>query len=110
MINNVSQRVLEALGRYKFLSLSQMLRIGIGTVSKRYLREQIKFLKDRKRPFIGVIEFGAYTQVVGGRMEYIYYLKPFGAQVLQDLEISPEWIRTPIGKPQLASLYAHRKL
>lgn len=89
-----------------------MLRAGVGTVSVRYLRSQIKALTtDRKRPLIGVIEYAPSGPARGGRYEYVYYLKPYGKKLLlEQLGIPPKEIRIPVGHPQFHRLYHHRRM
>lgn len=88
-----------------------MLEIGVGTVSKRYLRTQLKLLTDRSKPLMGIIQYAPSGPMRGGRFEYIYYLKPYGKNLLEEQgKIDPSEIRIPIGHPQFHKLYHHRKM
>lgn len=111
-ITNVAEQILISLGRYKFLTVSQMLKAGVGTVSTRYLRSQLKvLLTGRRRPLIGVIEYAPSGPMRGGRYEYMYFLKPYGKKLLvEQLGLSLKETRMPIGHPQFHRLYHHRRM
>lgn len=112
-ISNVSEKILLALSKYKFLTVSQMLnKVGVGTSSISYLRTNLRNLKnDRKRPLIGVIEYAPSGPSRGGRYEYFYYLKNYGKKLLvEQLGVEEQSVKIPIGVPQFHSMYHHRRM
>lgn len=108
-ITNIQGNVLEALSRYKFLTMSQMLKLDIGTTQYQYLQKQIKSLRDRGRPLIGTHNFHT-PQPRKGRVESMHYLTPKGREALVfELDIEAENVKMPIGKSMAYKDYQHRK-
>ena len=108
-ITMIQGNVLEALARYKFLTMSQMLKLDIGTTQYQYLAMQTKSLRDRGRPLIGCHNFHI-PQPRKGRVESMYYLRPKGREALVfELDIPEEKIKMPIGKSVAYKDYLHRK-
>ncbi len=101
------QKILEALARYKFLTSSQMIRLGI---SKRRsnLSVMLKPLKETKRAFIGEMQFAFIP--TKGRLENFYYLKNKGKRILLDSGMEETEIRIPKGRTVMFTQdYFHRK-
>ena len=99
--------VLFFLGKYKFLSSSHLLELGLyknrGDVSK-----LLKSMTDQKKPSVDVIKFP--TDPTIGKLEYLYYLTKFGEKVLlEDLDYPYEKIKKVKSKPISTKDYFHRK-
>ena len=103
IITPKQQEILMALARFKFLTTSQMVRLGIDKHSQNLNGNLVK-LRERKRKLINHINFGM------GK-EYFYFLTQKGKQLLVDhLYLSPDEIKAPIGRTSFFSTdYNHRK-
>jgi len=109
VITNIQSNVLEALARYKFLTMSQMLALDIGTVHYQYLWKQVASLRDRGKPLVGCHNF-KIPQPRKGKVESMYYLTKEGKRSLVlDLLIPEEEIKMPLGKTVAYKDYLHRK-
>jgi len=86
-ITFIQSNVMEHLARYKFLTLSQMLALDIGTTQYQYLWKQVMSIRDRKNPLVGCHSFGI-PQPQKGKVERI---------------------KMPIGKTAAYRDYFHRK-
>lgn len=107
IITMLEAGIMEALATFKYLSLSQMLRLGIGT-SKNNLSRVTAKLKESKRAFIGQIEFAFHPKL--GRLETIFYLRWKGKKLLiQHLKRHPEEVVLPKGNSLFYKDYFHRK-
>lgn len=101
VINNVQADILESLGRFKFLSTTQIKRL-IGK-SLSYNREQIASLFERKY-------IKAYHLEKPAKAENIYYLSENGKDVLlQNHKFFADDIKIPKGVPLVVRDYVHRK-
>jgi len=108
-ITNIQGKILEGLARYKFLTMSQMLKMDIGTTQYQYLAMQTKSLRDRGRSLIGCHNFHI-PQPRKGRVESMYYLTRKGREALVfELDIEQEKIKMPIGNSVAYKDYLHRK-
>ena len=103
IITEKQQAILLALAKYKFLTTSQMVSLGIDKHTQNLNGNLVK-LKERKKKLIRHINFGM------GR-EYFYYLTPKGKQILVDhLYLSEDEIKAPVGRSSFFSTdYKHRK-
>lgn len=101
-------KILEALARYKFLTSSQMIRLGISN-RRSNLSVMLKPLKETKRAFIGEMQFAFIP--TKGRLENFYYLKPSGKKALiEGGLLAEEDIKIPKGRTVLFTQdYFHRK-
>ena len=83
-------RILEELARYKYLTSSQMVRLGLATVRNNIYRA-VKPICGPKKP----IDKKNFSPIPGvGKLESVYYLRPSGADILvQELDYSKEKIR-----------------
>lgn len=101
-------KVLLNLAQYKFLTTSQMIRLGVAT-KRSNLSPHLRRLRDGSRPFIARMEFGTHPKQ--GRLEDFYYLKPKAKKALiEELQMRPEEIKMPIGTSTLFNNdYFHRK-
>lgn len=106
------EKILRSLARYKFLTTSQMLRLGVSTHQPN-LSKSMKVLKTRK--FVETADF-SLTQRIDKKVrtrkaESFYFLTKKGATEVQGrLEVSAEVIKYPTGTKTLFSdKYFHRK-
>lgn len=104
--NPTHSKILESLAVYKFLTYSQMVRLGISK-QKPYLSRTMKVLLDRK--YVARLDFGVDPKK--GKLESFFYLLNKAKTLLMD-----EWgwsegqIRLPIGRSSFFSKdYYHRK-
>lgn len=100
--------MLLALARYKFLTTSQMILLGISK-HRSNISKHLKELREGKRPFVGRMEFGTHPKQ--GRLEDFYYLTPRAKKSLMDgLQMQADEIQLPIGTSTLFNNdYFHRK-
>lgn len=108
VLSNAQTNILLSLARYKFLTSSQFLKLGISN-RRSNLSVMLKPLKESKRPFIGEMEFAFVPSK--GRLENFYYLKPKGKRLLVESSLIDESdIRMPKGRTVLFTQdYFHRK-
>ncbi len=107
-ITNIQGKVLISLARYKYLTLSQLLAIGVGTTQYKYLWKQVASMRDRKRALIERRSFNLEIRL--GRVEDLYYLTKYGKNVLvDDFRLLEKDIKIPIGKTIAYKDYHHRK-
>lgn len=101
LINNIQADILENLGKFAFLTVSQFQHLTGKSLS--YLREQLAILTQRKY-------IKSYHIERPGRAENIYYLTTSGRDVLlQHDKAFPDEIRLPVGVPLVVRDYQHRK-
>lgn len=81
-ITETHTQVLEALARYKYLTVSQLQRIGISR-SKQVLWREVKKLANSPTPLVGIINFPPNMRVE--KVERVHYLTEDGAMVLADI-------------------------
>lgn len=106
-ITQVQGKILLALAQFKFLSNSQLYRLGIAK-ELTWIREKTREMAEGKKPLIGKISFGVHPKV--GRLENMYYLTIHGQKVLiEDLGETPETIKIPTGTTLFYKDYTHRK-
>lgn len=101
-------KILEHLARYKFLTSSQLIRLGVSN-RRSNLSVMLKPLKESKRALVGEMQFAFVPSK--GRLENFYYLKPKGKEVLINAGILDERnIKIPKGRSILFTQdYFHRK-
>jgi DNA-binding MarR family transcriptional regulator len=100
-INNIQAEILENLGRFAYLTVSQLQRITGKSLS--YLREQLANLVRRK--FIA-----SYHIDRPGKAENMYYLTTNGKEILVHHEkFFADDIKLPKGIPLVLRDYNHRK-
>lgn len=104
--NPTHSNILENLATYKFLTYSQMVRLGISK-QKPYLSRTMKVLLDRK--YVARLDFGVDPKK--GKLESFFYLLGKAKSLLiEEWGWEAEHIRLPIGKSSFfAKDYAHRK-
>ncbi len=101
MINNIQAEILENLGRFAYLTVSQLQRLTGKSLG--YLREQLASLSHRKY-------IKSYHIDRPGKAENMYYLTASGRDVLLDNEkCFADDIRLPKGIPLVLRDYNHRR-
>lgn len=109
VITNIQGNVLEGLARYKFLTLSQMLDLEVGTTRYKYLWEQVKSLRDRRKPLVRCHRY-ENPEPRKGRVEDMYFLTPIGKTALvNELLFSEQSIKIPAGNTPAYKDYFHRR-
>jgi hypothetical protein len=101
-------KILLGLAKYKFLTTSQMIQLGVAT-KRSNLTPHLQKLRNGTRPFIGRMEFGTHPKE--GRLEDFYYLKTKAKNALmEELQMDEKDIHIPLGTSTLFSNdYFHRK-
>lgn len=109
IITPTQAKILEQVARYKFLTVSQMITLGVAT-QRSNLYTAIAPLRDTRRPLIKEIKFG--TDPRKGKLESFYHLTNRGKNDLLDNGLlDEEEIKLPKGTSSLfTSDYEHRKL
>lgn len=108
LLSPAQTKILLALARYKFLTTSQMITLGISN-RRSNLSVMLKPLKESKRALVGEMEFGFVPSK--GRLENFYYLKPRGKKViLESGRLEEDEIKYPRGRNVMFTQdYFHRK-
>ncbi len=115
VLTDKQSRILLALAKYKFLTVSQFKQLGIDKYDSN-LRKALKPLLESKRKFIDRIMFSVYPKgndlMRKNKLEYVYYLKPKGKRVVVEHQwLTDEQVRMPIGTSTMAYKdYYHRKI
>ncbi|WP_052600202.1 replication-relaxation family protein [Aureispira sp. CCB-QB1] len=104
--NATHSSIIEKLAKFKFLTYSQMVKLGVSK-SKAYIGRNMQLLLTKK--YVGRLDFGVHPSK--GKLESFFYLLPKSKALLVD-----EWdweeskIRMPIGRSSFFSKdYEHRK-
>jgi len=104
-VTKIQNQILLYLGQFKYLTLSQLLKLGSGTTQYKYLWKQASAMVKRSRPLIDAVRFNTIDRI--GRVEDIYYLTKYGAKVLADTSPnSPALL--PKGRVVSAKDYTHK--
>lgn len=102
LINNIQADILENVGRFSFLSVSQLSVLTGKSLS--YLREQLAILKDRN--FIKSYHVEMSLKV---RPENIYYLTAEGKNyIVSNGKVFADDVKLSIGDPFVVRDYNHR--
>jgi len=106
------EKMLRSLARYKFLTISQMLRLGVAKHQPN-VSKNLKTLRDRKlvaTQGFSMVQRDDVSQK-SKRVESIFYLTPKGAkEVMERLELPEEKIKFPKQvKTLFSNVYFHRK-
>lgn len=105
VLTEKQEQVLLHLSRYKFLTTSQMIRLGIDR-HRSNLSTALAPLKDGKHPLVKTLDFGLMPRK--GRVESLYFLTKQGASVVQE-QLHIEEVKYPIGRNvSFNSDYFHR--
>jgi len=107
------QDVLEALARYWFLTVPQMLRLGLSKSEASLRKNMIADLKTRRYrsplstsrgPAIEATDLGRWQAI-----PHVHTLTEVGVELLADLwKVDPSEIKYPIGGAQFSKQYFHR--
>lgn len=107
LINSSQIKAIESLKIYRYLTASQMVRLGIYKTEKGLRDKILSKLKAQPYPLIKSVDFGF---VAGkGRLPQLHYLTKRGALTLADLHgVGLDTIPYPIGAVQFSRDYFHR--
>ena len=107
-ITTLQSNILVELARYKFLTVSQMHRLGLGKDIS-WIRTQAKQLTDSNAPLIERLIFSVTPRK--GRVENVFFLTKRGKEALIDgLKMDENAVKMPIGNSTLFYKdYTHRK-
>lgn len=103
--SEIDFKILVALGRFEYLTVPQLVRLGISP-SPTYLQKRIKRLVETRKPFIGALDFGAVPSK--GRLPRMLHLTPLGAEVLQDYKTPENNLRYPVKARLFSHDFFHR--
>ncbi len=96
IVTEKEEKILVLLARYKFLTISQMGKLGLVKEGQKtnYLNSLLREFRKRRKPKIACIEFkGTYKF---DKREYVYYLTKHGEQTLvKNLGINIDEIKSP---------------
>lgn len=103
--NPTQSKIIEHLATYKFLTYSQMVRLGISK-QKPYLSRKMKTLLLGK--YVGRLDFGVDPKQ--GKLESFFYLLPKAKSLLIERGWDKGQIKMPVGRSSFFSKdYYHRK-
>lgn len=106
-LTNQQQNVLEALAEFRYLTVHQMVSMGISKNGHSLRTNTLNRLINPHRKAIKSHDFGWIPQ--RGRLSRVYYLTSYGVEILADvLRIDPNSIEYPKGGIQFSSDYTHR--
>ena len=109
VITSIQGNVLEGLARYKYLTLSQMLELEVGTIRRKYLWEQVTSLRDRRKALVACHRF-ENPEPKKGRVEDMYFLTQNGKNALvNELQYPELTIKIPTSQTPAYKDYFHRK-
>lgn len=97
--------ILEALGRYMFLTVDLIDRLQIFK-NKVSIYRALKPLKEGKRPLIIAQNFGIHP--IKGQIPSLLYLSKYGKSLLSENGIQEYKIKIPLGKTFVSTDYYHR--
>jgi len=113
VITNIQGNVLTKLAHHKFLTLSQLLRLNVGTTQYKYLWKQVASLRDRRKPLVKSQRFSSVAPHINGkppeRVEDLYYLSKEGERALREELAFEGLVKIPIGRRLAYKDYRHRK-
>jgi len=105
-ITAAQEKILIALGRFKYLTVSQMITLEIMT-DRSNINKNLALLRSCFKPLAGSISFGVHPQK--GKLESVHYLTPRGALLLQERYGARYPLRFPKGSSGLFQQeYFHR--
>lgn len=101
----VEARTLEALSLYRFLTVEQMQRLGVGN-DRKHLGDRLRLLANGG--LIGALSWGVYPGL--GRLPRMYYLKAKGAAALAAyLRVDVGEVPFVPGSPKFEMDHLHRR-
>lgn len=99
-------RILDALRVYRYLTVKQLLRLGV-TKNQSRLYTVLRGLTGGKRPFIGAMKHGVLPG--HGRLPHCHYLTRKGAALLAEaLQIDPSEVPYPKSAAPIRTHFFHR--
>jgi hypothetical protein len=101
--NETEFAVLDALAKYRFLTPTQMLRVG-ATKAKPHLHKTLARLRSLKPAPVNMLDFGRLPGV--GRLSTVYFLTPYGGELVS--EVRREEVSTPKHVRYFKHDYFHR--
>lgn len=105
-INEAQLQMLEALNTYRFLSVGQMITLGI-CKTKYSISKNASLLLAGKKPLLAFADFGTFPTI--GRLPRLYYLTKYGAEWLAEaFQVEAEDINHPKGVKIFTREYFHR--
>ncbi|MEL7340983.1 MAG: hypothetical protein AAGM67_10885, partial [Bacteroidota bacterium] len=109
VINALRGNILEALATFKYLVPTQLMQLGVGTTQIDYLRKNLRWLRDRRRPYADCIVYGS-PDPRKGSVENLWFLVEEGRNTcVESLFMDEDKVRMPIGKPPAYKDYYHRR-
>jgi hypothetical protein len=105
-INEAQLKALEALNTYRFLSVQQMIQVGVSN-TKYGISRTVQALLAGNKPLIKVADFGTFPTI--GRLPVLYYLSKWGAEWLGEaFQVDTQDINAPKGAVIFTRDYYHR--
>lgn len=107
MITETQLKILEALKTYRYLTVRQMVKLGLYASEKKLRERVLSILKKPPQQLIKAVDFGF---VAGkGRLPQLHHLTKKGALLLADFErVGINEIPYPVGSAQFSRDYFHR--
>ena len=105
ILNDRKAQVLEHLGRFTYLTVNQLVDLGIAPQARNVRDRYLRPLTEGRYPLVG---FGSFY-VSNRPLPRIYYLTKRGVRALAEYwDVVPETIYFPTGKIQFTRDYDHR--
>ena len=89
VLNTNQTKIMEHLNRFRFLTVSQLIRLGISK-DRSHVNRLLRSLRSGEKPLIAGTNYGA--DPVKGKLESVHHLTAYGQKVLQ--ELSPQELKT----------------
>lgn len=106
-MKNSQYKVLVELARFKFLTSSQLVTLGVMS-QVRNLNRELRLMKTADVPLIGCCTFGVHTRF--GKLSSFYYLSSAGKRFLIDeMGLDADEVKAPVGKVDFGQIYFHHK-
>ncbi|MCW3159665.1 replication-relaxation family protein [Chryseobacterium oryctis] len=100
------EKILVNLGQFKYLTVSQMLRLDI-MKGRRNLNRKLAELRQLSKPLVQNLSFSVHP--VEGKLEHIHFLTPYGAEQLREYYGNRFPVRYPkSNSPVFGFDYFHR--
>lgn len=107
ILSETQHKILDSLLRYRYLSVRQMVHLGIYSSEKKLRERVLSKMKAPPNPIIKAADFGFIAGK--GRLPHLYYLTKKGALLLADYHRTGiDSISYPIGSVQFSRDYFHR--
>jgi len=107
VLSRAKTEILKHLGRYKFLTNSQLVTLGVEN-SRQNINKYVKDMRNRKRkPWVKTATFGVVPKI--GKLEGVHFLTKHGKEVLIDIGYTEEILFPKSNTRLFAQDYFHRK-